>query len=39
MTNDPKSNDELHQTQKELEMFRKKPERNSSVYFIMKRNG
>ena len=37
LSDDPKSSEELHQAQEELEMFRKNPERNSSVYFIMKR--
>ena len=36
LTDDPKSSEELDQAQEELEMFRKNPERNSSVYFIMK---
>jgi len=34
---DPQILEELRQAQEELEMFRKNPERNSSVYFIMKR--
>ena len=34
---DPQILEELHQSQEELEMFRKNPEQNSSVYFIMKR--
>ena len=34
---DPQILEELHQAQEELEMFRKNPERNSSIYFIMKR--
>lgn len=37
LIDDPKSSDELIQAQEELEMFRKNPERNSSAYFIMKR--
>jgi len=30
--------EELHQVQEELDMFKKNPERNTSVYFAMKRN-
>ncbi|MFC1861706.1 class I SAM-dependent methyltransferase [Chloroflexota bacterium] len=30
--------EELHQAQEELDMFKKNPERNTSVYFAMKRN-
>jgi ubiquinone/menaquinone biosynthesis C-methylase UbiE len=37
-TDDPKILEELHQAQLELDMFNKNPERNSSVYFIMKKN-
>ncbi|MFC1970216.1 class I SAM-dependent methyltransferase, partial [Chloroflexota bacterium] len=37
LTDDPKTREELHQAREELDMFRKNPERNSSVYFIMKR--
>ena len=37
LTDDPKILEELHQAQEELEMFKKNPERNSSVYFVMKR--
>ena len=36
LTDDPKTGEELHQAREELDMFRKNPERNSSVYFIMK---
>ena len=36
-TGDPKILKELHQAQWELDMFNKYPERNSSVYFVMKR--
>ena len=36
LTDDPKTSEELHQAREELDMFRKNPERNSSVYFIMK---
>jgi SAM-dependent methyltransferase len=35
---DPKILEELRQAQEELDMFKKNPERNSSVYFVMKRN-
>lgn len=37
LTDNPKTSAALHQAQEELDMFRKTPERNSSVYFIMKR--
>ncbi len=37
-TADPKMLEEIHQAQEELDMFKKNPERNSSVYFVMKRN-
>ena len=37
LTDDPKILGELNQVQEELEMFKKNPERNSSVYFVMKR--
>jgi len=37
-TADPKVLEELHQAREQLEMFRKEPERNSSVCFVMKRN-
>jgi len=37
-TDDPKILEELHQTQVELDMFNKNPERNSSVCFVMKKN-
>ncbi|MFC1982409.1 SAM-dependent methyltransferase [Chloroflexota bacterium] len=37
LIDDPKTSEELHQAKEELDMFRKNPERNSSVYFIMKR--
>jgi ubiquinone/menaquinone biosynthesis C-methylase UbiE len=36
-TNDPKVLQELHQAQEELDMFKKYPKRNSSVYFITRR--
>ncbi len=36
-TGDPKVHEELQQAQEELDFFKKYPERNSSVYFIMKR--
>jgi len=34
---DPKIIGELHQAQVELDMFKKHPERNSSIYFVMKK--
>jgi len=37
-TDDPKITEELHQAQGELDMFKKHPERNSSVCFVMKKN-
>jgi SAM-dependent methyltransferase len=37
LIDDPKSSEKLHQAQEELEIFRKNSERNSSVYFIIKR--
>ena len=37
-TDDPKILEELHQAQGELDMFKKNPERNSSVCFVIKRN-
>lgn len=37
-TNNPKILEELHRAQVELDMFNKNPERNSSVYFVMKKN-
>ncbi|MFC1994542.1 class I SAM-dependent methyltransferase [Chloroflexota bacterium] len=37
-TNDPKILEELHQVQIELDMYKKNPERNSSVCFVMKKN-
>jgi len=37
-TDDPKTLEELHQAQAELDMFKKNPERNSSVCFVMKKN-
>jgi ubiquinone/menaquinone biosynthesis C-methylase UbiE len=37
LASDQKTGQGLHQAREELEMFRKNPERNSSVYFIMKR--
>ena len=36
-TDDPKVLETLRQCQEELDMFKKHPERNSSVYFIMRR--
>ena len=36
-TDDPKVLEELHQVQRELDMFKKHPERNSSGCFVMKR--
>jgi len=36
-TDDPKILEELHQARGELDMFKKNPERNSSVYFVMKK--
>ena len=36
--NDPKILEELHQAQGELEMFKKNPERNSSVCFVIQKN-
>jgi len=35
---DPHALEEYNQARKELEMFRREPERNSSVYFVMQRN-
>ncbi|MFC2068949.1 class I SAM-dependent methyltransferase [Chloroflexota bacterium] len=37
-TDDPKFLEELRQAQGELDMFKKHPERNSSVCFVMKKN-
>ena len=37
-THNPKILEELHQAQWELDMFRKYPEHNNSVYFVMKKN-
>jgi ubiquinone/menaquinone biosynthesis C-methylase UbiE len=37
-TDDPKILEELYRAQEELDMFKKNPERNSSVYFVMKKN-
>ena len=37
-TDDPKILEELHQAQRELDMFKKNPERNNSVYFVIKKN-
>jgi len=37
-TDDPKILEELHQAHGELAMFKKNPERNSSVYFVIKKN-
>jgi hypothetical protein len=34
---DPKTLEQLHQAQLELDMFNRNPERNSSVYFAMKK--
>ncbi len=36
-TDDPRVLEKLRQCQEELDMFKKHPERNNSVYFIMKR--
>jgi ubiquinone/menaquinone biosynthesis C-methylase UbiE len=36
LTDDPRASEELHKARKELDMFRKNPVRNSSVYLIMK---
>ena len=35
---DPKILEEIHQAQEELDIFKKNPERNSSVCFVIKRN-
>ena len=37
-TDDPNILEELHQAQGELDMFKKNPERNSSVCFVIKKN-
>ena len=37
-TDNPKILEDLHQAQVELDMFKKNPERNSSVCFVMKNN-
>jgi len=37
-TDDPKILEKIHQAQEELDMFKKNPERNSSVCFVIKRN-
>ena len=37
-TDDPKILEELHLAQVELDMFKEHPERNSSVYIVMKKN-
>jgi len=37
-TDNPKILEELHQAQVELDMFKKNPERNSSVCFVIKKN-
>jgi len=37
-TDDPEILEELHQAQVELDMFKKNPERNSSVCFVIKKN-
>ena len=36
-TNAPKILEELHQAQRELDMFKQNPERNSSAWFVMKK--
>jgi ubiquinone/menaquinone biosynthesis C-methylase UbiE len=36
---DPKVLEELHRAQEELDTFNQNPERNSSVYFVMKKQG
>jgi SAM-dependent methyltransferase len=36
-TDDPRVLEELHQAQAELDMFKKHPERNSSVCFVIKK--
>jgi ubiquinone/menaquinone biosynthesis C-methylase UbiE len=36
-TDDPTVREELQQAQEELDMFKKHPERNSSVYFVIKK--
>jgi ubiquinone/menaquinone biosynthesis C-methylase UbiE len=38
-TDDPHTLEELNQAQRELEMFNNNPERNSSVYFVIQKNG
>ena len=37
-TDDPKILEELNQAQGELDMFKENPERNSSVYFVIRKN-
>ena len=37
-TDDPNILEELHQAREELDMFNKNPERNSSVYLVLKKN-
>jgi len=37
-TDDPHTLKELNQAQRELEMFKNNPERNSSVYFVIQKN-
>jgi ubiquinone/menaquinone biosynthesis C-methylase UbiE len=37
-TDDPHALEELDQAQRELEMFKRNPERNNSVYFVMQKN-
>ena len=37
-TDDPKVLEELHQAQREIDMFKQNPERNSSVYFVMEKH-
>ena len=37
-TDDPNALEELHQAQRELDMFRQNPERNSSVYSVIRKN-
>jgi ubiquinone/menaquinone biosynthesis C-methylase UbiE len=37
-TDDPQALEELNQARRELEMFRKNPERNNSVYFVIQKD-
>jgi ubiquinone/menaquinone biosynthesis C-methylase UbiE len=37
-TDDPHTLEEFNQARRELEMFKRNPERNNSVYFVMQRN-